>query len=297
MEPFRVNNVGSYLDGLSNLFDIVRIVNPHIKKVVYQNVDGGTIIHGYNCFEFWDTGKECDNCISSKALAEKKTFTKVEYKGDGVYMVMATPIIFGDDLYVLELLKDISETGVVIGLSGLSTKETNNIISNLKEKVVRDDLTEVYNRRYIDNRLPIDIEDSKKHGENITVIMLDIDYFKEINDIYGHVAGDLVLKKLTDIIRSKIRRNYDWVARYGGDEFLIVLKNSNKEVAMRVIKEIKDTVNNTIIKFGDNSINVTISVGTCTVEPGAMDFDEVIYEIDKNLQKAKKSGKNRIIAS
>lgn len=127
--------------------------------------------------------------------------------------------------------------------------------------------------------------------------MLDIDYFKEINDIYGHVAGDLVLKKLTDIISSKIRRNYDWVARYGGDDFLIVLRNSNKEVAMRVIKEIQDTVNNTSIKFGDNSINITISVGSFTAEPGSMDFDEVIYEIDKNLQRAKKSGKNRIIAS
>lgn len=297
MEPFRVNNVGSYLDGLSNLFDVVRIVNPQIKKVVYQNGDEGTIFHSDDCFEFWDTGKECDNCISSKAFAEKKTFTKVEYKGDGVYMVMATPIIFGDDLYVLELLKDISETGVVTGLSGLSAKETNNIIYSLKEKVVRDDLTEVYNRRYIDSRLPIDIEDSKNHGENITVIMLDIDYFKEINDIYGHVAGDLVLKKLTDIISSKIRRNYDWVARYGGDDFLIVLRNSNKEVAMRVIKEIQDTVNNTSIKFGDNSINITISVGSFTAEPGSMDFDEVIYEIDKNLQRAKKSGKNRIIAS
>lgn len=297
MDTFRVENVGNYLEGLTGLFDIVRIVNPAINKVIYQNGDGDMIIHGHDCYEFWERGKACDNCISSQALMGKKTFTKIEYKGDCVYMVMASPIIFGDELYVLELLKDITETGIVTGLSGLSTKETNDIISKLNEKVVRDDLTGVYNRRYINQRLPIEIDYAMKHGENLTVIMLDIDYFKEINDIYGHLAGDLVLKELANTISSKIRKNYDWVARFGGDEFIVLLKNSDQEIAIKVIKEIQDAIKNMIVRFNNKIINITISIGSCTVEPGTKDFDGVICEVDKNLQNAKRTGKNRIIAS
>lgn len=297
MMPFRVKDIGNYLDGLSNLFDIVRVVNPAIKKVIYQNGDGDTIIHGDNCYEFWEKGKSCSNCISSQAIRERKTFTKIEYKGDGVYMVIASPIMFGDDLYVLELLKDMTETGIATGLSGLNVNETNDIISRLKEKTLRDDLTEVYNRRYINHRLPIDIDYAMKHRENLTVIMLDIDSFKEINDIYGHLAGDLVLKELSDVIRSRIRKNYDWVARYGGDEFLIILKNSGQEVAGKVMREIKNDVENMIIRFNNEIINITISIGSCTVEPGTKDFEGIICEVDENLKKAKKGGKNRIVAS
>lgn len=297
MDVFRVYNLKDYLDGLERLFDIVRIVNPISRKVIYQNGNGENIIHGEDCYEFWEKGKACDNCISTRAITERKNFTKIEYKGDGVYMVMSSPIVFGDDIYILEILKDLTETGIVTGLSGLNNRETTDIIARLNEKVMRDDLTGAYNRRYINEKLPSDILYGARSNEKISVIMLDIDYFKEINDIYGHLAGDSVLKEVASIIKSKIRKNYDWVARYGGDEFLIVLKNSGQEVAISVMREIQNTVKNISVRFENNIVNMTISFGSCTVEPGTKNFYEIIYEVDENLKKAKEEGKNRIIAS
>jgi diguanylate cyclase (GGDEF)-like protein len=297
MDVFRVYDLNGYLEGLNRLFDVVRIVNPISKKVIYQNGEGETIIHGDDCYEFWEKGKVCDNCISARAFTERKSFTKIEYKGDGIYMVMASPIIFGDDMYILEILKDLTETGIVTGLSGLSLKESTDIIAKLNEKVMKDDLTGAYNRRYINEKLPSDIFYAARSNEKISVIMLDIDYFKEINDIYGHLAGDLVLKEVTSIIKSKIRRNYDWVARYGGDEFLIVLKNSDKKASDMIIKEIQMALRNKVIKFDNYTIGLTLSFGTYIVEPGTKDFDEVLYIVDNNLNMAKEYGKDKVISS
>lgn len=109
MEEFRVRDLVGYLNGLNNIFDTVRVVNPKIKEVVYENGRGATIIHGTNCYEYWDRGQPCDNCISTRAIGEKKTLTKIKYNGNGVFMVIATPMIFGDDLYIVEMLKDITE--------------------------------------------------------------------------------------------------------------------------------------------------------------------------------------------
>ena len=109
MEKFRVIDLVGYLNGLNNIFDTVRVVNPKIKKVVYEKGMGATIIHETNCYEYWDRGQPCHNCISTNAMEEKKTLTKIKYNGNSVFMVIATPMIFGDDLYIVEMLKDITE--------------------------------------------------------------------------------------------------------------------------------------------------------------------------------------------
>lgn len=297
MEVFKVNNIKDFLDGFTNLFDIVRVVEPRRRTVIYQNGYGEPIIHGHDCYEFWARGKPCDNCISSQAYKDKRTFTKIEYVGDRVYIVMTSPITIEDDLYVLEILKDITENGIITGISRLSNIETNDIISELNEKIIRDDLTGAYNRRYINQKLPIDLDYGISHKEKLTVIMLDIDNFKEINDTYGHVAGDLVLKELVRTVSSKIRANYDWIARYGGDEFLIALKKSNEEVAMKVMKEIQKSVENINLRIENETINITISMGSYTVKPMEEDIEMIIHEADKNLKKAKDNGKNMIVAS
>ena len=298
MNYLRIKDLEDYLNGLNKIFDIVRIMNVKKRKVVHQNGGADTIIHGADCYDYWDRGQACDNCISAKAIREAKTLTKIEYNGDGVFMVMATPIIFGDDLYIVEMLKDITETMLATDLNFKNTiKTNNNITAELNERVVTDELTGAYNRRFINERLPDDLEYANIKDETISVIMLDIDNFKEINDIYGHMAGDFVLKKLVNIINSNIRKNYDWIARYGGDEFLIVLRNSSNGIVNKVIEQIQIALKSEFIKFKDDKVNITISFGIYTVEPRTKTFNEILHIVDSNLIKAKQSGKNRAISS
>lgn len=109
MDCFRVKDLIGYLNGLNKIFDIVRIVNPRRKQIAYQSDGGDNIIYRFSCYEYWQRGIPCDNCISTRAMREKKTVTKIEHSRDAVFVVIATPIIFGDDLYIVEMLKDITD--------------------------------------------------------------------------------------------------------------------------------------------------------------------------------------------
>lgn len=286
----------TYLSLLKKMFNIVRIIDPIEKKVLY-NEGGDAIIHGEDCFEFWNKGNSCKNCITSHAIKEKKTFTKIEYNGDKIYMVMASPIKLEDYEYILEMLKDITETRLVEDLKNNNSKETSDIIAKLNKKIVTDPLTGVYNRRYINENFPKDIIHATEKKEKLAIIMLDIDYFKKINDIYGHVAGDMVLKEVANIISMKIRKDYDWVARYGGDEFIVLLKNAGKGTTDKIIKDIQIALENTCILFQDYMIKFTISFGSYIIEPRKEKIDEIIYIVDGNLNKAKRKGRNMVISS
>lgn len=295
MIHFNLNDISTYLSALEALFDIVRIVDPSTNQVVYQNLDGYAFVHGERCHEFWKKGKACDNCISTQVTREKNTVTKIEYRNDEVYLVMAAPIVIEECAYTMEFLKNITETGIIGDLVGLSGNEKNNIISELNRKVISDDLTKVYNRRYINQKLPMEMESVRRDKDTLTVIMLDIDCFKEINDVHGHLAGDMVLKELASTVKSKIRNNQDWIARYGGDEFFIILKNADYELTIKMMNEIKDAVENMEVVFNGEILHITISMGSCIVKSAVKDLESILYETDRNLKKAKEDGKNRIV--
>lgn len=295
MIHFSLHEISNYVSVMEALFDIVRIVDPNTNQVVYQNLDGYALVHGAHCHEFWKKGKTCDNCISTQVIREKNTVTKIEYRNDEVYLVMAAPIIVEDSAYTMEFLKNITETDIITELTGLSGKEVNNTISELNRKVMSDDLTKVYNRRYLNQKLPMEIENARRYNDILSVIMLDIDCFKEINDVHGHLAGDMVLKELASTIKSKIRNNQDWVARYGGDEFFIILKNVDYELVIQMMNEIKDAVENMEILFNQEILHITISMGCCIMKSAVEDLESILYETDKNLKKAKEDGKNRIV--
>lgn len=124
--------------------------------------------------------------------------------------------------------------------------------------------------------------------------MIDIDYFKLINDKYGHLLGDLVLKDITNVIKNNIRGKSDWIARYGGEEFLILFNDTSKEDAYNLSKRIKSIVENSIFKYDDIEINITISIGIASLSSETDDMDKLIRKADENLYKAKRSGRNYI---
>ena len=161
----------------------------------------------------------------------------------------------------------------------------------------RDSLTNVYNRRYIFDRLEDVIEEYKRVGKTFSICIIDIDYFKKINDTYGHQIGDCVLKEFTDII-SKNLRKYDILGRYGGEEFIIILNNASKEEGNLVIERILTVVREKTFVFNEKNIEFTFSAGISNcfeVSKKDITSDKLVEIADKRMYQAKNAGRNRIV--
>jgi len=199
---------------------------------------------------------------------------------------------------VAEQLHDMQEINVsnlVFNINGKSMTEINRMINKMNEEIIRDSLTNTYNRRYMEERLLVDVFHAHNVGQPISVILSDIDLFKKVNDTYGHLAGDFVLKEFARIVMGNIRKNNDWVARYGGEEFLIVLLNADTNAAFRVAEKIRMAVENETILYKDSSIGITSSFGVYTQQDEDLSYEEMIHRADINLYKAKASGRNKTV--
>jgi diguanylate cyclase (GGDEF)-like protein len=195
-----------------------------------------------------------------------------------------------DNSYAPELTSDL-----IPNIKGKSITEINKIINKMKDEINKDVLTNTYNRRYMEERLLVDICDAANENQPISVILADIDFFKNVNDTYGHLAGDYVLKEFVNIAKKNIRRTTDWIARYGGEEFLIVLLNTNENLAYKIAEKVRKAIENTTIQYKCNNINITASFGAYTLYTGKMTCEQLIDYADKNLYMAKNSGRNKTI--
>jgi len=157
-----------------------------------------------------------------------------------------------------------------------------------------DYLTGVYNRRYFDNYFKKLWEESKDNNY-ISALMIDIDYFKIFNDTYGHLQGDEILKLVAKIIKDTVRSD-DVIVRYGGEEFLLLLKETSEKSARTVAKKIKKAIYNEGIENKNTTLGiVTVSIGISSVKPSKnKDRQEFIQKADKALYIAKESGRNKI---
>lgn len=281
------------LDSISKfegLYDVVRIVDP-VKKSVEDK--DGTAVHTH-CYDFWNKGVPCENCVTSRALNENITFHKIEFKKGIIYLITSCPVQVKGDTYAMELLKDITNTGIIENESIRSEEELEKSIENLNKKLVIDDLTGTYNRRFINERLPAEIFFALMNKTRLSLIMMDVDDFKNINDSYSHMAGDLILKEVSEIMKSSIRINIDWVARFGGDEFLICLNGANEEAALRIAEAIRQRVEKTAVEYNENKIKTSLSIGIYTLDKEDITAEELLRRVDMNMYEAKKMGKNTI---
>lgn len=201
-----------------------------------------------------------------------------------------------DDSLTLELRKDISLHTSAMNIEGKTISDINSIINKMSEEIIKDTLTNSYNRRYIEERLLVDAFNASNSKLPISVILADIDCFKEINDTYGHLAGDQVLKEFVNVAGGFIRKSKDWIARYGGDEFLIVLIDANENVACRVAEKIRLAVEAEEILYKDMKVKFTASFGTYTAVGEKITYEQLIGNADNCLYMAKKSGRNRIMS-
>ncbi len=176
------------------------------------------------------------------------------------------------------------------------------IVENLKDEnkelnqlAQRDGLTQLYNHRYFKNRFTEEVSRANRYNRTLSLIFLDVDYFKVFNDRNGHPMGDTLLKELASILQSRIR-NVDFVARYGGEEFVAVLPETDKKGALTLANSIREQISTHPFEGRENQPdhNITVSIGIATYPNDGMSADALIKHSDDALYLAKRNGRNRV---
>lgn len=171
------------------------------------------------------------------------------------------------------------------------------MIQELNNLANYDVLTQVYNRRRLMEEAEKELIKARTCKSCISVFMIDIDHFKKVNDKYGHLAGDEVIKIITKACKDNLRRD-DVIGRYGGEEFIIILPNTDKNDAVKIAERIRVYINGLIIEFNKEKISVTVSIGAvcAIIKNDKINIEKIINEADKGLYYAKNHGRNQLCA-
>lgn len=175
------------------------------------------------------------------------------------------------------------------------TFQLSELNKRLEESNRRDALTGLFNRRHFDEVAAGIFKSNERSEVATSVAAIDIDYFKNINDTYGHAAGDECLKNLADVMKAHFTRESDIVARYGGEEFVVLLSGNDYDAHIELIESLREKIEGTTNDCGDRNISFTVSIGVARSKGGGrQSFSELMEEADALLYRSKKEGRNRV---
>ena len=258
---------------LKNIYDIVRLVDV-AQMVEYSLNEKNHLVKGqHRCFEVWEKNSRCENCISSKAALDHGRHSKYEFIGNDIYLALAKYIEIDGIPFILEL---VSKADDDIFLDAVGKDALVKSILAQNEKIYVDALTGAYNRHYYEEQL--------QHLAISAIAIIDLDHFKAVNDTYGHLAGDAVLKSVASVIRGNIRKT-DALIRYGGDEFVVVFAGIGQEHLKQRLEVIRQAVE--VLVFEDYpGLKCTLSIGGVA----ANHCDDIVFrEADQRLYEAKQT--------
>lgn len=172
--------------------------------------------------------------------------------------------------------------------------EAKRLMEHLRENALRDPMTGLHNRRFLEEYVSALVAGSQRRKSAFSVLMLDLDFFKQVNDTHGHEAGDKVIKTLADILQRNVRTS-DMAIRYGGEEFLLVLMDTSAEQALNVAEKIRSEVEATKIPLPGGMLQKTISIGVAEFPNDSDTFWQVVKFADVALYRAKSSGRNKVV--
>lgn len=203
------------------------------------------------------------------------------------YMTLLTPLAFGMFGAYLGSLNDRIRQ---------QKKSLESMVGILETQSMTDDVTGLYNHRHLLEEIEKEVERSKRHGHVLSGMMVDVDNFKEINECYGHLTADFVLREMALVLNESIRK-IDVIGRYGGDEFVIILPEASPKAAEIVSDRILQNVRQRRFKTGRDYISLSVSIGLFSFENTShLDKAQFIEKIDQAMYQAKDLGKNRVFA-
>ena len=280
---YDIGKISQIINDASTFFDVVRLVDP-ISMTVYSVENGELHAQFDSCAHVWNKSKRCENCISSRCIADGQRYSKFEFIDKDIYHVVAQRIMVGEKPYVLEVVTASNDN---VLLSAFGNNAFVDKINSFNRKVYTDELTGLSNRRFLDERFGILLDRAKYDGMSVSSVMVDIDDFKEVNDSQGHLAGDALLKAAGRVLNQAFRPDEDDIlARYGGDEFFVALRGLSRE-------ELKLRLDNLLSIAKEHQLGVTFSVGAYYQNPvHTLDAKKCILHADRAMYSIKASSKN-----
>jgi diguanylate cyclase (GGDEF)-like protein/PAS domain S-box-containing protein len=277
------------LEGILIIQDgLIKFVNPTLIKIL--NYDEKEIL-GKDILRFLYPDSRDLLSENLRKLYDRKPFEfplelrMVHKNEEGIYMeTLLTLIQYEDNPAILITLRNITER-----------KKAE---AELKRLVITDDLTGLYNQRYFYTQLTKEVERAKRHNRPLSLLLIDVDLFKEFNDTYGHWEGDFVLKKIGELLMKNVR-DIDIAFRYGGEEFTVILPETNHEDAMIVAERIRKAVARTL--FYPFTLDGQPDIVSKTVSIGSTEFHQedtlksFLKRADNAMYQAKKSGRNVVV--
>jgi len=193
----------------------------------------------------------------------------------------------------------LNNAGDIARLAGTIGLRTSNALSSIKlmDKSIRDPLTGLFNRRFMNEFIENEINQASRHERTFGLMMIDMDYFKEFNDRSGHLAGDLLLKTFSSFLKKHFRSG-DLLCRFGGDEFLVIMHNTNLEKTLRKAELLSEEVRELKAECETESFNpITLSIGVSAYPDHGPGSENLIQRADEALYRAKTNGRNRVEAA
>ncbi|NQU67300.1 MAG: sensor domain-containing diguanylate cyclase [Candidatus Marinimicrobia bacterium] len=288
------------------------------QKLIENLHDGVYFVNSEYVIKFWNTAAERITGLSSAEVLETSCkdnllqFTDAQDQHlDGAHNPLFVSMMHGkaeeNDAYFtrrdgkkihlfMRANPVLDSSGSVIGgihlFTDLTGKPQESRLRELEKIAMLDHLTHLANRAYIEKEFHSRIQEKNRYQLSFGVIFIDIDFFKNINDTYGHDAGDMVLKRVAESF-TKSARPYDFFGRWGGEEFVAIIRNVDKQTLIMVGERYRKLVQSLDIEIGGKKLEVTVSMGATMIEP-ADDMSSVIQRADKLMYVSKNEGRNRL---
>jgi diguanylate cyclase (GGDEF)-like protein len=244
----------------------------------------------------------CDVSIPDEGVSNRHL--EIRFRDDGSFLLKDLGSLNGTLVNGEKVLERVLAPGdrILIGHTPMRfmvhSAAEDDLLNDLEQRALQDALTGLYNRRYLDRRLEEEVRYARRHATTLSLLILDIDHFKIVNNTFGHPVGDRVLTELASYVRGCVRGE-DVVARYGGEEFAVIARGVGADGVAVLAERLRKGVETFPFAQGGNRLAVTISIGAVTATGGQgkpLNVAGLVEQADRQLYRAKSEGRNRVCA-